>query len=491
MSGITPPAPARRSAFAGADPLDFSPALLAVENRPPSPLPRFVLKTTLVFAALVLLWIFFGRLDVVAVADGKLIPQSYLKIVQPSDQGIVREILVKEGEPVREGQVLIRMDARLSEADGRSLTADYHQRRLALRRIDAQLADLPLARQAGDPAAFFAEAQAHYAANRRALEAAVQQERSVLAKARHELSAAREVISKLTQTVPVYREQEAAYEKLNRDGFAGNLLYQDKRRERIEKEQDLKQQEFVVQGAQSTIEQSERRIEQLHTDYARQLRTERAEVLLQYERGSQELEKQRHRNTLLELRAPQSGIVKDPGDAHRGHRHHAGHDTDDAGAEQRDTGGRSVGGQRRRGLRPRGSAGEAEVLGIHLPEVRDDRRQGVEDRRGRHRTRLKRRVPHSRPRATPGREPRLQGAHHPRCADIENRSTRLPPRLRHASRRRNQAGGSQYRRVPAVASAKGVSGGGAGAVGTDRYDVLHCPVCATDAVCPLLPPGEG
>ena len=36
-----------------------------------------------------------GQLDVVAVADGKLVPQSFLKIVQPSDAGIVREILVK------------------------------------------------------------------------------------------------------------------------------------------------------------------------------------------------------------------------------------------------------------------------------------------------------------------------------------------------------------------------------------------------------------
>ena len=40
-------------------------------------------------------------------------PQTFLKIVQPAEAGIVREILVKEGDRVREGQVLVRMDTRL------------------------------------------------------------------------------------------------------------------------------------------------------------------------------------------------------------------------------------------------------------------------------------------------------------------------------------------------------------------------------------------
>jgi len=87
----------------------------------------------------VVLWVLFGRLDIVAVADGKLVPSSYLKIVQPAEQGIVKEILVKEGEAVKEGQVLIRMDPALTAADVKSMQAEYHNKRIALRRIDAQM----------------------------------------------------------------------------------------------------------------------------------------------------------------------------------------------------------------------------------------------------------------------------------------------------------------------------------------------------------------
>jgi multidrug efflux pump subunit AcrA (membrane-fusion protein) len=43
----------------------------------------------------------FGKLDIVASAEGKLIPQGYLKIVQPSEQGLIRDILVDEGQRVK------------------------------------------------------------------------------------------------------------------------------------------------------------------------------------------------------------------------------------------------------------------------------------------------------------------------------------------------------------------------------------------------------
>src|SRR5881396_1137907 len=123
-----------------ADPADFSPPLLRIQQKPPPPLAGWMLRLLIALLAGLTLWAVFGRLDIVAVADGKLVPSSYLKIVQPAEQGIVKEILVKEGERVEEGRVLIRMDAALTDADVKSIQAEYDNKRLALRRIDAQLA---------------------------------------------------------------------------------------------------------------------------------------------------------------------------------------------------------------------------------------------------------------------------------------------------------------------------------------------------------------
>ncbi len=293
------------------DPRDFQPAIVRLQDAPPNPLGRRVLWVTLAFLAALLAWATFGMLDIVAVAEGKLVPDTYLKIVQPTDSGVVKEILVKEGQLVKAGQVLMRMDATLSDSDLKSLTADYHNKRIALRRIDAQFAASPFTRRADEPAGLFTQVYAQYTANRGAYENALAQERSVLEKAQHDLRAAEVVKSKLTQVLPHYREQEAAFEKLARDGFAGKLMFTDKQRERIEREQDLRAQESVIASARSTIEQEERKISQITADYRRQLQTERVDVAAQLEKANQELSKQEHRQEYLELRASQDGVVKD------------------------------------------------------------------------------------------------------------------------------------------------------------------------------------
>src|SRR5687767_11912988 len=115
--------------------LDFAPSILAIQQRPPSPMPRAVLWTLLALLAILLLWSLIGKLDIVASAEGKLVPQTYVKIVQPADAGIVREILVTEGDRVRAGQVLLRLDTTLSEADTAIVAKEVELRSLQLRRI--------------------------------------------------------------------------------------------------------------------------------------------------------------------------------------------------------------------------------------------------------------------------------------------------------------------------------------------------------------------
>jgi hemolysin D len=282
-----------------ADPADFAPPLLRLQDKPPAPLAGWMLRLLIALVAGVILWATFGRLDIVAVADGKLVPSSYLKIVQPAEQGIVKEILVKEGEAVREGQVLVRMDPVLTDADVKSIQVEHDSKRIALRRIDAQLSGKPFS------------GNAQYAANVRAYENALAQEQALLDKARHDLVGAQATKAKLEQVLPHYVEQERAFEKLTKDGFAGRIMYTDKQRERIEKEQDLRTQESVIHSSRSLIEQSEKKMAQITADYRRQLQTERVEIAAQLERVGQELAKQSHRRELLELRAPQAGTVKD------------------------------------------------------------------------------------------------------------------------------------------------------------------------------------
>lgn len=293
------------------DALDFAPALLRSQHAPPHPMGQAVLRTVMLLLTALLIWALVGRLDIVAVAQGKLVPQTYLKIVQPPESGIVQEILVREGESVRAGQVLMRMDALISEADGKALDAESQRKRLTLRRIDAELSGKPLVTVSGVSSGLMHEIQAQYRANVAAQQAAMAEEQAHLAKAREELSAAEQVRDKLAAVLPHYRQQEAAFEKLARDRFTGPLMASDKQRERIEKEAELNTQEHLIESARASILQSEKKLAQLDSDYRRQLHAERNAVQGEADRLAQEVAKQRHKQSLLELKAPQDGIVKD------------------------------------------------------------------------------------------------------------------------------------------------------------------------------------
>lgn len=55
-------------------------------------------------------WAYFAQIDEVAKGDGKVIPSQQLQVLQSYDGGIVQDILVREGERVSKGQVLLRVD---------------------------------------------------------------------------------------------------------------------------------------------------------------------------------------------------------------------------------------------------------------------------------------------------------------------------------------------------------------------------------------------
>ena len=304
-----------------------------------------------------LVWAAFGKLDIVAVAEGRLVPSSYLQIVQPPEAGTLREILVREGERVAAGQLLMRMDPKLADADLSVVRQEFALRRLQLRRIDAELGGGALAQEEGDPPKLYAEVAAQWAANRRALEDALAQERTVLERARQNYAAAAEIKSKLEQTLPHYRAQEQAFAKLAREGYAGALVAQEKERDRIEKEQDLRSQEHAIQSAEATMAQSERKLVQIQSEYRQRLQAERVEASAQAQRLEQELAQ-----AGVPAGAPRAARAagrhrQGPRDAHPGHRRHARDGRHDARAGRRAAPGRGLALERRRRLRaPRAAA---------------------------------------------------------------------------------------------------------------------------------------
>ena len=224
---------------------------------------------------------------------------------------MLREILVGDGQEVKAGQVLLRMDTQVTDADQATVKTDLMLRRLQLRRIESEMAGIPFTARPGDRPDLIQQVTAQALANRRAYESQLESEQAALAKAEQDLSGAMDMESRLKQTVPIYQETEAAHQNLAKDGFISRLALLDKTRERIEKEQELKAQIHQVASLRASIEQSRKRLAQITSAYRQQLQNERSDANGQRLKLEQESGKQAYRRNLLELKAPQDGIVKD------------------------------------------------------------------------------------------------------------------------------------------------------------------------------------
>ena len=96
---------------------EFKPLLVEIEDRPINPLGRILLWTVIVFMTLSSIWLYLGKIDIVVSARGKVMPLGDVKILQPIETGVVSKILIKEGQFVLKGQVLIEIDPSVTETD--------------------------------------------------------------------------------------------------------------------------------------------------------------------------------------------------------------------------------------------------------------------------------------------------------------------------------------------------------------------------------------
>ena len=99
------------------DDKEFLPPAVEILETPPSPMGRMLVWAVMILFVLVILWSFIGEIDEVVVARGKVIPIGYTKVLQSEDKGIVKRILVQEGQKVKEGELLMELDRTMSESD--------------------------------------------------------------------------------------------------------------------------------------------------------------------------------------------------------------------------------------------------------------------------------------------------------------------------------------------------------------------------------------
>jgi hemolysin D len=295
--------------------LDFLPAALEITERPASPAGRTIAATIIAFFCLALGWAFWGEVDIVAMAPGKIIPSGRTKTIQPLEIGVVRAIRVQDGQSVRAGDVLIELDPTTSSAEREHLSSDLIASQLDAARLRAALAETddlltgfhPPAGASTMQIALHRQFLLNQNAEQHAKLATLDRQRAQREAERATVAAS---IGKLDATIPLLRQRVEVRKYLNDREFGSKLTYLEALQDLTEHEQELiveKSKYREAEAAHAAI--IETRI-QAEAEYRRTLFGELAIAEQKAAGLAQDLIKAEQRSQLQIMTSPVDGVVQ-------------------------------------------------------------------------------------------------------------------------------------------------------------------------------------
>lgn len=299
---------------------EFLPAVLEVQETPPSPLGRVIAWALLALVVLAIVWACVGQVDIVAVAQGKIITGGGDKLIQPLEAGVVRAIHVQEGQRVAAGELLIELDATFSDADQQRLVQEWHQARLDAARSKAQAAF----EVRGDTLRIPRDAFAHIdgvsseqlAQHRALLQSQLDEYSARLASFTSEVAqrvaeraATEKSVEKLEATLPIVSERATALKTLAEKNLVSRQSYLELEQARLEQQHDLASQREHANEIGAALAAVRQRRDALLAEIKARALAERADAERRAAAAEQELRKAEQRQRLQRLVAPVSGVV--------------------------------------------------------------------------------------------------------------------------------------------------------------------------------------
>ena len=301
----------------------FLPAALSLQETPAHPSPRRATWVVCMLFVIALVWATLGEVDIVAVAPGRVVVSERTKTLQPLEASVVKRVLVKDGDAVQAGQVLVELDATNASADSASVreqlgSAQSEERRtgalqIALREGKSPVLQ-PLEKEGREGNGGKTESET---VTRSQLQAEWGDITAKLAKLsaeqahrQAEIATVRELIAKLDATLPIARQREADFKSLTEQGFMSSHAGQDRMRERIEQERDLATQRARLIEAQAALKEAERAGAAYSAETQRLLSERHAQSTLKRQQLIQELSKNEQRSRLTQMTAPVAGTVQ-------------------------------------------------------------------------------------------------------------------------------------------------------------------------------------
>lgn len=291
-------------------------ALRAFDADDDLPLSRhFLLVAIVLFFVVMISWANLATLDEVTRGDGKVIPPGDVQAVQREESGIVEEILVKEGDNVKAGQVLMRLSDIAASSDLGANKARFLGLLASITRLQAEAkgelsVEFPKAVLAGCSSCVTEEMNS-FRANQQQTQGQVNVLQQQLNQREQEL---RELDMRIADTrgvVSLQRQEMAMIEPLVARGSAPKLELLQLQRGMKEKNSELNGYLSSLPRVKSAIEEAKARIDEVKTSVQAQAQTELSAKLTEMNEAQEKISALKERKSRKEIVSPVTGIIQE------------------------------------------------------------------------------------------------------------------------------------------------------------------------------------
>jgi membrane fusion protein, hemolysin D len=305
----------RRAAAQRTAALEFLPAALEIIETPVNPAGRAIAATIILFIAVALTWAILAHVDIIATAQGKIVPTGRTKTIQPLEPGIVAEILVQDGDEVTAGQVLVRLDRTVTTAERNHLAHDLLAARLDVARLSALRAafeggTLDFTPPEDAPAKQVARVRAAMLAHAAAQDAKLSAVDQQIAQKDAEAAEVAATIAKLEASLPLVSEEADVRRKAMQLEYGNRIAHLEAQTKLVEQQHDLIIQQRKANEIPAARKALERQREQAVAEYANDILTDLSDAEQKVAELTEDVIKADQKIEQQVLRAPVDGTVQ-------------------------------------------------------------------------------------------------------------------------------------------------------------------------------------
>ena len=259
-------------------------------------------------------WSICTRLDIVSEAVGEVIPQGKVKRVQHLEGGIVREILVHEGDRVAQDQPLVVLDAAAADASTDELQVRIVSLQIEAARLEAESKGLPepvfAPELAAKNPALVDQARDLFFARRKRLQGDMAGLTEKVRQREQDIQETGARLENLRRNLPhvvhqVERSQELIRERLvKEDELIGRL------KERNNTESAIRENSAALSRASAALAAAKEDLAHAQDAFREDVETELKKVQRELMEMTERMKKFRDSQNRTVLRAPEAGIVK-------------------------------------------------------------------------------------------------------------------------------------------------------------------------------------